>query len=168
MSDVLNSGLGAALKTSNADGKFLCFTLGKEKFAIPLLQVKEVLGNVETTAIPQAPPHFKGIMNLRGQVISVIDLRTKLKIGKPEVTPETTIIIMDFAPLCLGVIVDSVDCVAMFEGKDISNTPDTDSTIKSDFITGVARSENSLTLILDLEAMLNISDYKVLKNQKAA
>ncbi len=150
------------------DGKFLCFTLGKEKFAIPLLQVKEVLGNVETTAIPQAPPHFKGIMNLRGQVISVIDLRTKLKIGKPDITPETTIIIMDFAPLSLGVVVDSVDCVSMFEGKDLSDAPDTDSTIKSDFITGVARANDSLTLILDLKAMLNTSDYKTMKTQKAA
>ncbi len=166
MSDVVND--VATAKNLNADGKFLCFTLGKEKFAIPLLQVKEVLGNVETTSIPQAPPHFKGIMNLRGQVISVIDLRTKLKIGKPEITAETTIIIMDFAPLCLGVVVDSVDCVSMFEGKDISSAPDTDSTIKSDFITGVARGENSLTLILDLQAMLNTSDYKVIKNQKAA
>lgn len=156
------------VKDSNSNGRFLCFTLGKEKFAIPLLQVKEVLGNVETTAIPQAPPHFKGIMNLRGQVISVIDLRTKLKIGKPDVTPETTIIIMDFAPLSLGVIVDSVDCVAMYEGKDISDPPDTDSSMKADYITGVARTENSLTLILDLKAMLNTNDFKVIKTQKAA
>lgn len=156
------------IKELDSSRRFLCFTLGKEKFAIPLLQVKEVLGNVETTAIPQAPPHFKGIMNLRGQVISVIDLRTKLKIGKPDITPETTIIIMDFAPLCLGVIVDSVDSVAMYESKDLSEPPDTDSSMKADYITGVARSENSLTLILDLKAMLNTNDFKVIKNQKAA
>lgn len=164
MSEITNN----SIKGINSSGRFLCFTLGKEKFAIPLLQVKEVLGNVETTAIPQAPPHFKGIMNLRGQVISVIDLRTKLKIGKPDITPETTIIIMDFAPLCLGVIVDSVDCVAMYESKDLSEPPDTDSSMKADFITGVARTENSLTLILDLKAMLNTNDYKVIKTQKAA
>ncbi len=157
-----------SLRDTANGGRFLCFTLGKEKFAIPLLQVKEVLGNVETTAIPQAPPHFKGIMNLRGQVISVIDLRTKLKIGKPDVTPETTIIIMDFAPLCLGVIVDSVDRVAMFESKELSEPPDTDSSMKADFITGVARTDNSLTLILDLKSMLNTNDYKVIKANKAA
>jgi purine-binding chemotaxis protein CheW len=162
MSEVTN------LRDSANGGRFLCFTLGKEKFAIPLLQVKEVLGNVETTAIPQAPPHFKGIMNLRGQVISVIDLRTKLKIGKPDITPETTIIIMDFAPLCLGVIVDSVDRVAMFESKELSEPPDTDSSMKADFITGVARTENCLTLILDLKSMLNTNDYKVIKANKAA
>lgn len=166
MSDIVNN-VNNTIK-GDTSGRFLCFTLGKEKFAIPLLQVKEVLGNVETTAIPQAPPHFKGIMNLRGQVISVIDLRTKLKIGKPDITPETTIIIMDFAPLCLGVIVDSVDCVAMYEGKDLSEPPDTDSSMKADFITGVARTENSLTLILDLKAMLNTNDFKVIKNSKAA
>ena len=166
MNEVSNASINAS-KHSSTDGKFLCFTLGKEKFAIPLLQVKEVLGNVETTSIPQAPPHFKGIMNLRGQVISVVDLRIKLKIGKPDITPETTIIIMDFAPLSLGVIVDSVDCVAMYEAKDISEPPDTDSTIKSDFITGVARADKALTLILDLKAMLNTNDYKVMKTSSA-
>jgi len=156
------------VKGGTDNSRFLCFTLGKEKFAIPLLQVKEVLGNVETTSIPQAPAHFKGIMNLRGQVISVIDLRTKLKIGKPDITPETTIIIMDFAPLCLGVVVDSVDCVAEYEAKDLSDPPDTDSSTKADYITGVARANNVLTLILDLKAMLNTNDFKVIKGQKAA
>ncbi|MBN8535907.1 MAG: purine-binding chemotaxis protein CheW [Deltaproteobacteria bacterium] len=151
-------------------GRYLCFTLGKEKFAIPLLQVKEVLGTVETTAIPQAPPHFKGIMNLRGQVISVIDLRLKLKLGKPEAHSETTFIILDFAPLSLGVIVDSVDSVVAIEGKDISRTPDVESNVKTEFIQGVARSEKALTLILDLKLALNADDYKILKeqNNKAA
>lgn len=155
---------GAAQSSELRAGRFLCFSLGKEKYAIPLLEVKEVIANVETTAIPQAPVHFKGITNLRGQVISIIDLRLKLKSGKSEPGQETTIVILDFAPLSLGVIVDSVDSVVVFEQENISPAPDTDSSMKVEFIKGVARNENSLTLILDLKAALDTEDYKVMKN----
>lgn len=146
-------------------GRYLCFSLGKDKFAIPLLQVKEVIADVETTNIPQAPSHFKGIMNLRGQVISVIDLRVKLKAGKPEKTPETTIVILDLSPLVLGVIVDSVDSVIEYENEDISPAPDTESSLKADYIVGVARSEKSLTLLLNLRMVLNADDFKTMKAQ---
>ncbi|MBL7543385.1 MAG: chemotaxis protein CheW [Bdellovibrionaceae bacterium] len=148
-------------------GRYLCFTLGKDKFAIPLLQVKEVIADVETTNIPQAPPYFQGIMNLRGQVISVIDLRVKLKLGKPEKSPETTIVILDLSPLILGVVVDSVDSVVEYEGADISPAPDTDSLLKTDYILGVARSEKTLTLLLDLAKVLNVDDFKFMKMQSA-
>lgn len=154
----------SGLEQTPVAGRYLRFSLGKEKFAIPLLQVKEVIGNVETTAIPQSPSHFKGIMNLRGQVISVIDLRLKLQSGKPDQGHETTIIILDFAPLSLGVVVDSVDSVAAYEQRDICPAPDTDSNMRADFIKGVARDEKTLTLILDLRAALNAEDYKTLKN----
>ena len=149
--------------STQAGGRFLCFSLGKDKFAIPLLQVKEVIAYVETTSIPQAPNYFKGIMNLRGQVISIIDLRLKLKCGKPDQTSETTIVILDLAPLSLGVVVDTVDSVMEFEGKDISDTPDTDSSLKISYITGVARTEGHLTLLLDLKAALNADDFKAMK-----
>lgn len=146
-------------------GRYLCFSLGKEKFAIPLLQVKEVLADVETTKVPQAPADFKGIMNLRGQVISVFDLRLKLKLGKAEKTPETTIIILDLNPLFLGVVVDSVDSVVEYEESDVSPRPDTDSSFKLNYVTGIARTENSLTFLLDLKAVLNADDFKAMKSQ---
>ena len=149
---------------SSSAGRYLCFSLGKDKFAIPLLQVKEVIADVATTSIPQSPPYFKGIMNLRGQVISVIDLSLKLKFGKSEKTSETTIVILDLAHLSLGVIVDSVDSVVEYEESDVSPTPDTDSSLKVNYITGVARTDKSLTLLLDLKAVLNADDFTTLKN----
>lgn len=162
------SDIAHATSTLAAGGRYLCFSLGKEKFAIPLLQVKEVIGNIETTPIPQAPPHFKGIMNLRGQVISVIDLRAKLKLGKPDSTTETTIIILDFDALSLGVIVDSVDSVVAYEGKDLSAPPDMELAGRTNYVIGVARSEKSLTLILDLKAVLNAEDFKAMSSQSRA
>jgi len=84
--------------------RYLAFSLGKEQYAIPLLQVKEVIGQTETTPMPYAPAHFKGIMNLRGQVISVIDLRLKFKMEAKESEGQTAIIILDLSPLSLGVV----------------------------------------------------------------
>jgi len=155
-------------KTIAQPGRYLCFSLGKDKFAIPLLQVKEVIADVETTNIPQAPAHFKGVMNLRGQVISIVDLRVKLKCGKPEKTTETTIIILDLDPLQLGVVVDSVDSVVEYETTDISATPETDTSVKVDYIMGVAKNNNMLTLMLDLRKALNADDYKAIKSQLKA
>ncbi len=153
-------------KKIESGGRYLCFTLGREKFAIPLLHVKEVIANVETTSIPQSPAYFKGIMNLRGQVISVIDLLLKLKVEKGEPNNEKTIIILDFAPLCLGVVVDSVDSVVAFDSSAITNPPDVESAVNHDFIKGIARTDKSLTVILDLKSALKAEDYKTIKNQK--
>lgn len=149
-------------------GRYLNFTLGKEKFAMPLLQVKEVIANTETTCVPQAASYFKGIMNLRGQVISVIDLKNKLKIPKSELATESTIIILDIDGLFIGVLVDSVDSVATFTDESISDPPKHDSNTKTEYIVGVARDKNGLTLIIDLRRALNIEEIKHLANQKSA
>ena len=90
--------------------RYLCFSLGEETFAIPLLSVREVIAVPEITRVPQTPAHFMGIMNLRGQVISILDLRTKMGI-KVQKTSETPVIICDLSPLCVGVVVDSIQAV---------------------------------------------------------
>src|SRR4051812_20439300 len=112
-----------AAKHPQSGERQLVFSLGAESFAIPLLSVKEVIAVPEVTPIPFAPAHFKGIMNLRGQVISIIDLRAKLGI-KPRVGGETSVIICDLAPICLGVIVDSIDCVVAPESTQMSDRPE--------------------------------------------
>lgn len=151
-------------------GRYLCFSLGGEKFAMPLLQVKEVIANGQTTSIPQAPTYFRGIMNLRGQVISVIDLRSKLKIIKAEINSETTIVILDIEGLSLGVVVDSVDAVVIFDQSAISETPTRDSATKIEYIIGVAKMEKSLALIMDMKKVLNTEDMKAVRShgQQAA
>jgi purine-binding chemotaxis protein CheW len=140
-------------------GRYICFSLGQETFAIPLLEVKEVIGNIDITPIPQSPIYYKGIMNLRGQVIPVIDLRIKLKSKKCEKINETTIIILDFNPYSVGIMVDSIECVSTFEAGDISSTFEIESIVQSRLIIGVAKKEKSMTLILDLRAVLEISKY---------
>lgn len=161
----MSDGVESSKMEMEAGGRYLCFSLGKEKFAIPLLQVKEVIANTETTNIPQAPAYFRGIMNLRGQIISVVDLRTKLKIGKAEASSETTIIILDFMETAVGVVVDSVDCVVAYGPADISAPPDQAGLIKNEHLLGVAREKNSLVLIADIKAILGKDEFLKTKPQ---
>lgn len=150
--------------------KYICFGLGQEEFGIPLLSVKEVLAIPEITPIPQTPPHFLGIINLRGNVISIMDLRAKFGI-KATSAEETTVIILDFGDYQLGVVVDRVDSVLSLDADQISNKPHIESSKSTDYISGVYRHEQKLILILDIAKALSVEDRKIASrkaNEKAA
>lgn len=153
---------------ANLGGRYICFSLGKERFALPLLQVKEVIADIKTTPIPQTPAYFKGIVNLRGQVVSIIDLRSKLNIPGSKNITETVIIILDLNSFSIGVIVDTVDCVTTYDGANISLSLNNESTINSKFIMGVAKEEKAMTLILDLKAVLSSNDFKSVGRKNVA
>ena len=103
--------------------RFLGFSLGEEYYGIPLLKVREVIGMPEITPVPQSPKHFLGIMNLRGQVISIIDLRTKLNVP-PKKISETAVVICDIGGAHLGIVVDSVNQVYSPNNGEITEKPD--------------------------------------------
>ena len=126
--------------------RYLSFSLTGEHYAIPLLSVREVVAMPDVTPVPFTPPHFLGIMNLRGQVISIIDLRLKFNMKKPETTPETSVIICDLAPLCIGAVVDSVNSVLVLGTDNIGPRPDIQSNRNSDYITGVSKKDEKLIL----------------------
>lgn len=148
--------------TDNA--RYLCFDLGNREFAIPLLSAKEVIGVPEVTAVPQSPAHFLGIMNLRGNVISVMDLRVKLGV-KPNATGanENTVIILDLGDYNLGVVVDRVNSVQTVDKEQVSDPPVVETTTKSEYITGVFRKEEKLILMLDISKALSVEDRSVIK-----
>jgi purine-binding chemotaxis protein CheW len=154
-------------KMNRSDTKrFLAFSLGFEEYAIPLLSVKEVVAFPKATPVPHTPPYFLGIMNLRGQVISIFDLRLKLGL-KAENGIETAVIICDFAPLCFGVVVNSIDSVLSLEDKEIKEKPEIDSRQNSEYITGVTNASDRLILILDIAKVLNIEDRLALKKHSS-
>lgn len=142
--------------------RFLSFSLGHEEFAIPLLCVKEVIAMPDFTPIPQTPSHFLGVINLRGQVISVIDLRTKFGI-KAESSSESAVIICDLSPLSIGVVVNSVNSVLSLAEEDINPRPEIESTKRTDHITGVARQGEKLTLLIDIAKALDVADLTAMK-----
>lgn len=148
----------------NVNDRYLCFNLGHEEFAIPLLAVREVIDIPEVTKIPQAPPYFLGITNLRGQIISIIDLRQKLGIKIID-SDETTVIICDFGSFCLGSVVDSVNKVIAPEQKDLSDKPSMHESKANAHIVGVINQDQKLILRLDIARALNAEDIILAKEQ---
>jgi purine-binding chemotaxis protein CheW len=142
--------------------RYLCFTLGKEEFALPLLTVKEVIGMPDLTPIPQMPPHFLGMMNLRGNVITVLDLRNKMSI-KPQPSDEQSVIILEIGDLHLGCVVDCVNSVLNLSEADILEKPHMENTKTSQSIVGVIKRNETLILLLDIAKALSIDEKAFLK-----
>lgn len=115
-------------KVDQRAGKYLTFGLGHEEFAIQVLRVREIMGVQEITAVPQMPGHVKGVINLRGKVIPVLDLRLKFGLPEIEYTQRTCIIVAqiqsDAGSLLIGVIVDAVSEVLTLQSGEIEDTPD--------------------------------------------
>ena len=147
--------------TTLTENRYLCFSLADEEYAIPLLSVREVIAVPEITPVPYTPPHFLGIMNLRGQVISVMDLRHKFNI-KSKNSSETAVIICQFEGFSIGVVVDSVNSVLTPSAENLSPKPEMQSQKATDYITGVYRKEKRLVLFLDIAKTLNVDDHKAI------
>ncbi|NCN26798.1 purine-binding chemotaxis protein CheW [bacterium] len=148
--------------------KYLEFALGSEFFALPLLMVREVIPLPETTPIPKAPAHFVGIMNLRGQVISIIDLRAKLKTKSKIGNEEEAVVIAAIGELSIGVVVDSVTRVLALYGDQIAQVPQVDSQVSTKFIQGVYKKEDTLTMLLDVAGLLDVKDLALIQREKKA
>ena len=144
--------------------RYLEFDLGEEHYAVKLLLVREVIPVPETTPIPKSPSYFLGIMNLRGHVISIVDLRKKLAISPKENNTESAVIIVDVNDVQIGVIVDSINRVLSVTEKTISNVPEINTQVNAKYIEGVHRQEDKLTVLLDISSALDIQDLSIAKN----
>jgi purine-binding chemotaxis protein CheW len=131
------------------------------------MKVKEVIAVKEVTPIPQSPPYFRGVMNLRGLVIPIMDLKTKLGMSVKG-GAETSVIIMDMGNTSIGVVVDSVDSVASFEEADISPPPSGIAPGAGKHLSGVAKRENDLVLIMDPNCILSVAEQKFARQTQAA
>lgn len=151
----------------NPNSRYLSFNVGKEHYAIPLLTVREVIGLPEITPVPFTPNYFLGIMNLRGQIISVVDLRLKLGFAAGKNTSETAIIICDLGTTSLGVVVDSINAVVAPKENEISPKPDIQSSRSTDYITGVFQRDKDLILLIDMVGILSPQDRQAMAQAAA-
>jgi purine-binding chemotaxis protein CheW len=139
-------------------GKYLTFVLGREEYALPVLKVREIIKVMDITAIPQMPPHVRGVINLRGKVIPVIDLRIKFDLAAKAFTERTCIIVVDVAMassrVMTGVIVDSVSEVLNLTGSEIDETPEFGDRVKADYVRGLAKVKGTVKILLDLDSVL--------------
>jgi purine-binding chemotaxis protein CheW len=153
--------------TSSQIERYLEFKLGHENYAVQLLKIKEVIPHPETTPLPNGPSHFLGVMNLRGQIISVVDLRKKLKIAIKDEDQENAVIIMNFDGICIGLVVDSIDKVLNVSMSDVSEIPEVESAVNGKYIQGIYKHEESLVVLLNLEKVLDIDQIRKLQEKAA-
>ena len=139
-------------------GKYLTFTLGSEEYGLEILKVREIIGYMEITAVPQTPHYVKGVVNLRGQVIPVIDLRSKFGMETIEITEESCIIVVEVSQndrkFSTGVVVDKVQEVLDIDGGNIEDSPQFGSSVDTDFILGMGKIGDSVKLLLDIDKVL--------------
>ncbi len=144
------------------EGKYLTFTLGSEQYGLEILKVREIIGYMEITAVPQTPHYVKGVINLRGQVIPVIDLRTKFGMVTKEITEESCIIVVeihqDDRKFSTGVAVDKVEEVLDIAGENIEEAPQFGSSVNTDFILGMGKIGDSVKILLDIDQVLTSED----------
>jgi len=147
-----------------AEGKYLTFVLGGEEYGIDIVRVKEIIGVMGITHIPMAPDFVKGVINLRGKVIPVMDLR--LKFGMPELphTRETVFIVVEVNGGLVGTVVDTVREVLNIGGKDIEPPPQFGARLDTSFILGMGKAQGKVKILLDIERALTAEEKVILSD----
>jgi purine-binding chemotaxis protein CheW len=160
--DVMEPAATAAARQDDRAGKYLTFQLGNEEFAIKVLKVREIMGVKEITAVPQTPAFVNGVINLRGNVIPVVDLRLKFDLPEAEYTQRTCIIVVqvpgEAGPMLMGTVVDGVSEVLNLTAADIENTPDFGQGLTVPYILGMAKTKGGVKILLDIDQVLTSQD----------
>jgi purine-binding chemotaxis protein CheW len=136
------------------EGKYLTFALGHEEYGLEILGVREIIGLMEITAVPQVPDYVKGVINLRGKVIPVIDLRLKFGMPKHDYTNETCIIVLNVNNSLMGIAVDRVCEVLDISQDNIEPAPSFGNKVHTDFITGMGKIGDKVKILLDIDKVL--------------
>jgi purine-binding chemotaxis protein CheW len=156
----------AAAKSDSRAGKYLTFGLGREEFAIQVMRVREIMGVQEITAVPQMPQYVKGVINLRGKVIPVVDLRLKFGMSAQEYTQRTCIIVVQIdhedTKLLTGVVVDEVSEVLTLQSADIEDTPDFGRGVATPYLLGMAKVKGKVKILLDINKVMSDQEMQSL------
>jgi purine-binding chemotaxis protein CheW len=135
--------------------QYLTFTLGYEEYGVEILKVQEIKGYSAITPIPSTPPSLKGVMNLRGTIIPVVDLRAKFGMAEAEYNQFTVIIVVTVGAKIMGLVVDAVSDVLNIPRTDIQETPDFGAQVDARFINGMAKAGEKLVVLLDIDKVLS-------------
>ncbi|MDR2349573.1 MAG: chemotaxis protein CheW [Deltaproteobacteria bacterium] len=150
-----------SVSTEN-DGKYLTFQLAGEGYGIGILKVREIIGMLPVTPVPQTPGFLKGVINLRGQVIPVVDLRLKFGLPEEEYTERTSIIVVEVKGLTnnipIGIVVDTVSEVINIQAHEIEDPPAFGSTIDMNFILGMAKTGDGVKILLNIDLVLSAEE----------
>jgi purine-binding chemotaxis protein CheW len=142
--------------------KYLTFALADEEFGLEILKVREIIGMMDITAVPLTPPFIKGIINLRGRVIPVMDLRTRFGMSAGERTSATCIIVVYVGQLEVGIIVDAVSEVIEIPCENIEPAPTFGAGVDTRFILGIGKTDRKVTILLDMDKTLTDQDVEAM------
>jgi purine-binding chemotaxis protein CheW len=153
------------------EGKYLTFSLAGEEYGIGILKVKEIIGMMPITVVPQTPAYIKGVINLRGKVIPVIDLRLKFSLPAAVYTERTCIIVVEVVStgrtVLMGILVDSVSEVLNIKAAEIEETPSFGTKLNTEFILGMAKVGDGIKILLDINKILSTEELDAAESMAA-
>ena len=144
-------------------GKFLTFQLKDEEYGLEILKVREIMGLMDITTVPKTPAYVKGVINLRGQVIPVIDLRLKFGMEKGEYDKRTCIVVVNVDGLQMGIVVDTVSEVMDIDSAAIEAAPSFGTKLNTDYILGMGKVQGTVKILLDIGEVLNSEDMAMIE-----
>ena len=151
-------------ENADREGKYLTFSLSDEEYGIGILKIKEIIGMMPITAVPQTPGFVKGVINLRGKVIPVVDLRLRFGMASIDYDDRTCIIVVEIGnqgfDVVIGIVVDSVSEVLNIKGEDIEDTPTFGTKLDTDYILGMAKMEGGVKILLSIDKVLSAQDLE--------
>ena len=162
------SATAVAEQAATRGGKYLTFFLGDQEYGLEILKVREIIGMVPITPVPRTPEFIKGVINLRGKVIPVIDLRAKFTMAGVAQTEETCIIVVDVNSTEMGIVVDKVSEVQNIAEADISDAPSFGVEVDTNFILGIGKQKGKVTVLLDITLVLSAQDVATLARLEGA
>lgn len=159
MAEDRTEGRTSVVDREDRAGKYLTFSLAEEEYGVVIHQIKEIIGMMPITAVPRAPRFVKGVINLRGKVIPVIDLRLRFRFEPKEYGARTCIIVVEMEGarglIQIGIVVDSVREVIQINASDIEDTPTFGARVNTDYILGMAKSKDRVRILLDIDRVLS-------------
>jgi purine-binding chemotaxis protein CheW len=153
--DTTASELDQQIGLASDGSQYLTFTLGEEHYGVDILRVQEIKGYTAVTRIPNTPDYIRGVLNLRGTIVPIVDLRTKFGMEKVDATMFTVIVVVVVRDRIMGVVVDSVSDVLNIAAKDIQPPPNFGARVDTSFIHSMAKSGDKLITLLDIDRVLS-------------
>ena len=143
------------------NNEFLTFTLGKEEYGIDILRVQEIRGYGAVTAIANTPPFIKGVINLRGIIVPIIDMRIRFNLGNVEYNQLTVVIILSLAERVVGMVVDGVSDVITLTAEQIKAAPEFSAALDTQYIKGLGAVDSRMIILIDIERLMNSRDMEL-------
>ena len=157
------SAQGSKFGAEVAGNEFLSFTLGKEEYGIDILKVQEIRGYEAVTRIANAPEFIKGVVNLRGIIVPIVDMRIKFNLGEPTYDQFTVVIILNISGRVIGMVVDSVSDVITLAPEQIKAAPEMGAAFNTDYLVGLGTLDERMLILVDIDKLMSSAEMGLIE-----